>query len=114
MASVFTGFTIFLWFVAYKKKYFLHNEHLLNILLMLIILLLQDYSENSIVEMKFKLITCCPFLLKIENSETIIDNILEVWKNLTRRAYSYYRMAAMSYLQYLQLNGKVSIRPVIV
>lgn len=59
--------------------------------------------------MKFKLITCCPFLLKMENSETIIDNILEVWKNLTRRAYSYYRMAAMSYLQYLQLNGKVSI-----
>lgn len=58
--------------------------------------------------MKFKLITCCPFLLKIENSETIIDSILEVWKNLTRRAYSYYRMAAMSYLQYLHLNGKVS------
>lgn len=63
--------------------------------------------------MKFKLITCCPFLLKIENSETIIDSILEVWKNLTRRAYSYYRMAAMSYLQYLQLNGKVSTHPII-
>lgn len=57
--------------------------------------------------MKFQLVNSCPFLLKVENSETVVDSILEVWKNLTRRAYSYYRMAAMSYLQYLHLNGKV-------
>ncbi|XP_035229827.1 serine/threonine-protein kinase SMG1-like, partial [Stegodyphus dumicola] len=65
-----------------------------------------DYTENGAEEIRWQILTTCPFLLKVEDSETVIENIIDIWKGLVTRAYSYYRLAAMSYLQYLQLNGK--------
>ncbi|GIZ00960.1 hypothetical protein CEXT_276051, partial [Caerostris extrusa] len=65
-----------------------------------------DYTESGAEEIRWQLMTYCPFLLKLENQETIIENIIEIWKGLVTRAYSYYRIAAVSYLQYLKLNGK--------
>ncbi|XP_055937546.1 serine/threonine-protein kinase SMG1-like isoform X2 [Argiope bruennichi] len=65
-----------------------------------------DYTESGVEEIRWQLMAHCPFLLKLENQETIIESIIDVWKGLVSRAYSYYRIAAVSYLQYLKLNGK--------
>ncbi|XP_042907666.1 serine/threonine-protein kinase SMG1 isoform X2 [Parasteatoda tepidariorum] len=69
-----------------------------------------DYTESGAEEVRWQLMTCCPFLLKLDNHEEVIESLLEMWKVLVSRAYSYYRIAAASYLQYLQLNGKASIK----
>ncbi|XP_054706809.1 serine/threonine-protein kinase SMG1-like [Uloborus diversus] len=65
-----------------------------------------DCTESGASEIRIQIVTSCPFLLKLDNNEEVIDNLVEIWKDLVSRAYSYYRMAAVSYLQYLQLNGK--------
>ncbi|GFQ70201.1 hypothetical protein TNCT_391641 [Trichonephila clavata] len=67
-----------------------------------------DYTESSVEEIRWQLMAHCPFILKLDNHETVIENIIEIWKGLVSRAYSYYRIAAVSYLQYLKLNAKIA------
>ncbi|KAG8199800.1 hypothetical protein JTE90_000893 [Oedothorax gibbosus] len=62
-----------------------------------------DCVESGAEEVRWQLATSCPSLQRVED---VTEGVVDVWKGVVGRLYSYYRMAAASYLRYLKLNGQ--------